>query len=94
MENTKQERIPNKKLPYILAIVISLTVVITLTIVLISLSLNNRALKEQQASIIEEYSNIAKMHNNLTDEDYASVYFDGNTIYIPKDNLVIEYGGD
>lgn len=51
----------------------------------------NIQLKKQADSIVEKYNKAATEHNNLSDPDYAEIYFDNNVIYIPNEDVVIEF---
>ena len=65
-----------------------LVVLLTLTIISIN---RNKELKAQEAQVVEHYNELAQKEENLADPDYAEVYFDGNIIYIPSEDVVIEY---
>jgi len=90
---TSQPKPKNPRLPYIAIIIGSSVVVAVLIIVFCLLFSRHKALVAQQKAIEEQYALIATMHNNLTDEDYAAVYFDGNDIHFDNNNLIIEYQG-
>ncbi len=51
----------------------------------------NIQLKKQADEIVEKYKTEATQHNNKNDPDYAEIYFDDNVIYIPNEDVVIEY---
>ncbi len=51
----------------------------------------NHLLKEKEAEIVEKYKNVAQENNNIKDQDYADIYFEGNNIFIPYEDVIIEY---
>lgn len=51
----------------------------------------NRELKAKEQAIIEKYQDLAKENENLKDEDYARIYFEGENLYIPSKDIIIEY---
>lgn len=51
----------------------------------------NRILKAKEAEIVEKYKNVAQENNNIKDQDYADIYFEGNNIFIPYEDVIIEY---
>lgn len=51
----------------------------------------NQILKEKEAEIVEKYKNVAQENNNIKDQDYADIYFEGNNIFIPYEDVIIEY---
>ncbi len=51
----------------------------------------NQILKAKEAEIIEKYKNVAQENNNIKDQDYADIYFEGNNIFIPYEDVIIEY---
>lgn len=67
------------------------TIVAILSIAFVIIYNNNISLKYKENQVIDQYNKVAKEHENLVDPDYASVYFDGNNVYIPSDDIVIEY---
>ena len=67
------------------------TIVAVLGIALVVNYCNNVSLKAKEAAVIDQYNKVAKEHENLVDPDYASIYFDGNNVYIPSDDIIIEY---
>ena len=40
---------------------------------------------------MEKYKNVAQENNNIKDQDYADIYFEGNNIFIPYEDVIIEY---
>ena len=48
-------------------------------------------LKAKEAEIVEKYKNVAQENNNIKDQDYADIYFEGNNIFIPYEDVIIEY---
>jgi cell division protein FtsL len=78
---------------YIVIIVCCVVLLITL-IVLAGLKVKeNQELKAKEEAIVEQYNNLANENENLSDPDYAEVYFDGGKIYIPSQDIIIEYHG-
>lgn len=51
----------------------------------------NQILKTKEAEIVEKYKNVAQENNNIKDQDYADIYFEGNNIFIPYEDVIIEY---
>ena len=51
----------------------------------------NQILKAKEAEIVEKYKNVAQENNNIKDQDYADIYFEGNNIFIPYEDVIIEY---
>ena len=51
----------------------------------------NQILKAKEAEIVEKYKNAAQENNNIKDQDYADIYFEGNNIFIPYEDVIIEY---
>lgn len=51
----------------------------------------NQILKAKEAGIVEKYKNVAQENNNIKDQDYADIYFEGNNIFIPYEDVIIEY---
>ena len=51
----------------------------------------NQILKAKEAEIVENYKNVAQENNNIKDQDYADIYFEGNNIFIPYEDVIIEY---
>ncbi len=51
----------------------------------------NRELKAKEQAVIEKYQDLAKENENLKDEDYARIYFEGENLYIPSKDIIIEY---
>ncbi len=73
-------------------VIIFCVVAIALMIIFMSISFNkNQRLKKEADAIVEKYKIEATDHNNKNDPDYAEVYFDDNVIYIPNDNIIIEF---
>ena len=71
------------------AVVIAIaTILLTLAIVSIN---ENRALNARRDAIVEQYNDLAKRHQDLTDPGYAEVYFDGNDMYITDQDVIVEF---
>lgn len=51
----------------------------------------NQILKAKESEIVEKYKNVAQENNNIKDQDYADIYFEGNNIFIPYEDVIIEY---
>lgn len=51
----------------------------------------NQILKAKETEIVEKYKNVAQENNNIKDQDYADIYFEGNNIFIPYEDVIIEY---
>ena len=51
----------------------------------------NQILEAKEAEIVEKYKNVAQENNNIKDQDYADIYFEGNNIFIPYEDVIIEY---
>ena len=49
----------------------------------------NQILKAKEAEIVEKYKNVAQENNNIKDQDYADIYFEGNNIFIPYEDVII-----
>ena len=76
---------------YIIVIAFCSALLITMVILTSFRLQRNAQLKEEVNAIIEKYNIEANEHNNKSDPDYAEVYFDGNIIYIPTEDVIIEY---
>ena len=75
-----------------IAIIIFCGVLLIVLVILTSLRLQKNAeLKSQADAIVEKYNIEATQHNNKADPDYAEIYFDGNVMYIPSEDVIIEY---
>lgn len=79
------------KMIYIIIISFCLLIVITLSLLLILRVNKNNELKKQAEEIVERYRIEANEFNNKNDPDYAEIYFDGNVMYIPSEDIIIEY---
>lgn len=94
MKKNKEIKQTNSTLQKRIYLIITSVFVITafvFVIVFICMYNRNLSLKAQETQVIEKYNEIAKKHENLVDQDYASVYFDGNNVYIPSENIIIKY---
>lgn len=87
----KQSNPVLQKKIYLLITGIFSTIAVVFVIAFIIIYHKNVTLKAQETQVIEKYNEIAKKHENLVDQDYASVYFDGNNVYIPSENVIIKY---
>lgn len=94
-ENTKHS---NKKatpkflsVVYICIIGFCVSLVTTLVIMASIKIYSNFQLKKEAEAILEKYRTEANQHNNKADPDFAEIYFEGNVIYIPSENIIIEY---
>ena len=76
---------------FISIIVFCVALVTTLSVLTIMRLSKNAQLKNQADAIVEKYNIEATQHNNKSDPDYAEVYFEGNVMYIPSENIIIEY---
>lgn len=79
------------KMIYIIIISFCLLIIITLSLLLILRVNKNNELKKQAEEIVERYRIEANEFNNKNDPDYAEIYFDGNVMYIPSEDIIIEY---
>lgn len=80
-----------KKKVYISMIAVCCAVVVGLTGAIAFQMVENHRLKEEQKEVIEKFEDLARENENLKDENYAQVYFDGGSMYIPAKDVVIEY---
>ncbi len=76
---------------YTAIIVFCVALVATLSVLTIVRLAKNAQLKAEAEAIVEKYNIEATQHNNKSDPDYAEVYFEGNIMYIPSENIIIEY---
>ncbi len=92
-ESMMTKRVTPKFLSFVyIGIMIFCGALLIVLIILTSLRLQKNAqLKAQAAEIVEKYNIEANQHNNKSDPDYAEVYFEGNVIYIPSEDVIIEY---
>ena len=97
-ENKVRENVMTKKITprfmtviYTAIIVFCVGLVATLSILTIIRLNKNAQLKAEADAIVEKYNIEATQHNNKSDPDYAEVYFEGNVMYIPSENIIIEY---
>lgn len=88
-ENPKSSK--TMSIIYIVGMVLCVVLVVTLVLISAKRIQQNKALKEKEQEIVEKYQELAKENENLKDEDYAQVYFDGENLYIPSKDIVIEY---
>lgn len=88
---SKQTNPTLQKRIYLIITGIFMITAVVFVIIFITMYNRNVALKAQETQVIEKYNDIAKKHENLVDQDYASVYFDGNNVYIPSENIIIKY---
>lgn len=95
---SKQEK-PKKKIIsrkgmtaiYISVIAVSVVAIVTLFFVTLGQMKENARKKEELLELQKQFEEIATRHENLNDEDYAELYFKGDTIYIPSDRIIIQY---
>lgn len=90
-KESKQTNPTLQKRIYLIITGIFMITAVVFVIIFITMYNRNIALKAQETQVIEKYNDIAKKHENLVDQDYASVYFDGNNVYIPSENIIIKY---
>ncbi|MFA6862064.1 MAG: hypothetical protein WCR56_06830 [Bacilli bacterium] len=102
MENTKTVKpvknkkfITSKQLSVVFIILMCLCIALLVTMVILtSIQYSeNQRLKAEEDAIIQEYTDLETKNGNLSDEDYASVYFGDGTIYIPYQDVIIDYHG-
>ncbi len=92
-EYTASNTRSSKKLSILYIAIIGLCTVVLVVLVILSAYKikQNQELKAKEAEIIEKYKNLAKENENIKDEDYARIYFEGDNLYIPAKDIVIEY---
>lgn len=85
----------SKKLSILYIVLMALCTALLVTLIVFeAIQLKkNQQLKSEEASIVEEYNDLVTENDNLSDPDYAQIYFDGNNIYIPSHDVVIEFHG-
>lgn len=88
-ENPKSSK--TMSIIYIVGMVLCVVLVVTLVLISAKRIQQNKELKKKEQEIVEKYQELAKENENLKDEDYAQVYFDGENLYIPSKDIVIEY---
>lgn len=76
---------------YIAIICLCTITLITLVVISGTKIQENKRLEAKEAEIVKEYEELAKQNENIKNEDYAKVYFDGENMYIPSKNIIIEY---
>lgn len=84
----------NKKTRFIIYIAVMGFCIILLAVMVILSAQQiqkNQILKAKEAEIVEKYKNVAQENNNIKDQDYADIYFEGNNIFIPYEDVIIEY---
>lgn len=94
METSKTSRLPSKKtrsIVYFSIILFSAVILVIRAVLSVYQIQKNQSLKEKEAAIIEKYKDIAQQNNNIKDQDYADVYFEGNNVYIPYEDVILEY---
>lgn len=93
-ETKKQSRTASNKpraVLYILVIIFCI-VLLAVRVILSAYQIQkNQSLRAKEAAIVEKYKDVAQENNNIKDKDYADVYFDGNNIYIPYEDVILEY---
>lgn len=94
METSKTSRLPSKKtrsIVYFSIILFSAVILVIRAALSVYQIQKNHSLKAKEAAIIEKYKDIAQQNNNIKDQDYADVYFEGNNVYIPYEDVILEY---
>lgn len=93
IKEKKPMDVKTQKRIYLLITSIFVIAAIVFAILFIVFYRNNISLKQKEAQVVEQYNEIAREHENLVDQDYATVYFNGNNVYIPSENIIIRYQG-
>jgi cytoskeletal protein RodZ len=85
----------SKKLSILYIVLMSICTALLITLIVFEAIQiqKNQQLKSEEASVVEEYNNLVTENDNLSDPDYAQIYFDGNNIYIPSHDVIIEFHG-
>ena len=94
MEKEEKQKKDNRKFLsalYVGIIMICSIVFVTLIILSAMKIEENKRLTLREQEIIDQYQDLAKENENIKNEDYAKVYFDGENMYIPSKDIVIEY---
>lgn len=94
MEKEEKQKKDNRKFLsalYVGIIMICSIVFVTLIILSAMKIEENKRLTLREQEIINQYQDLAKENENIKNEDYAKVYFDGENMYIPSKDIVIEY---
>lgn len=98
IDASKKDNVMNKKITpkfltgvYIALIAFMATLIILIATYTILKFKHYNELKAQAEEIREKYNIEAQKKNNMNDSDYADIYFDGDTIYIPSEDVIIEY---
>lgn len=76
---------------YVVIIAFCVALISVLTVLVVLRVSKNAQLKAEADAIIEKYNIEATKHDNLTDPDYAEIYFDDGYVYIPSEDIIIEY---
>lgn len=75
-----------------IAVMVFCSVLLLVLVILSAYKLKeNKELKAKEAAIVEKYKDLAKENENIKDEDYARIYFEGENLYIPSKDIIIEY---
>lgn len=92
-EYTASNTRSSKKLSILYIVIMGLCSVVLVVLVILSAYKikQNQELKAKEAAIVEKYKDLAKENENIKDEDYARIYFEGDNLYIPAKDVVIEY---
>ena len=100
MEKTENITKPKKDLTpktmsiIYIGIIICSTIVLIVLVVFAAIRINeNNALLKRQEQIVEQYTELATENENLSDPDYANIYFDDENVYIPSQDIIIEFHG-
>jgi|GEM_PF-2972481 len=64
------------------------TMAIVLLSVLVPRVQRQRALEAQWNALQEQYEDLAREHENLSDPDYANVYYDANNVHVPSEDVI------
>ena len=94
MEKEEKQKKDNRKFLsalYVGIIMVCSIVFVTLIILSAMKIEENKRLTLREQEIIDQYQDLAKENENIKNEDYAKVYFDGENMYIPSKDIVIEY---
>ena len=75
-----------------ISVMVFCSIVLLVLVILSAYKLKeNKELKAKEAAIVEKYKDLAKENENIKDEDYARIYLEGENLYIPSKDIIIEY---